>query len=121
MAFAVLGVAFISWDAWGECRIDDSKAYLSNVTVSASGTAFPLGLAGVPVQIRPAVGATNANVEVLSPLRFTAAYPAAELRYRVKRSVDLYGGQIRLGEGAMPEWLGVRGNGWRRRSPPCCT
>jgi hypothetical protein len=110
MAFAVLGVSFISRDAWGECRIDDSKAHLSNVTVSASGTTFSLGLVGVPVQIRPADGAKNASVEVLSPLRFTAAYPAAELRYEVKRPVDLYGGRIRLGEGAMPQWLGVRGN-----------
>src|SRR5688572_6988137 len=37
MAFAILGVAFTSSDAWGECRIDDAKAYLPNVTVSTSG------------------------------------------------------------------------------------
>ena len=105
-----LGVAFISPVASGECRIDDSQAYLPNATVSASGTTFSLGLVGVPVQVTPDAGGANARVEVLSPLRFTAAYPGAELRYRIKRAVDLYGGRIRLGQGAMPEWLGVRGN-----------
>lgn len=47
---------------------------------------------------------------MLAPLRFTAEYPTAELRYRIKRAIDLYDGRIRLGAGAVPSRLGVRGD-----------
>jgi hypothetical protein len=100
----------VSAVSFAECRVDEPRAYLSGLRVSASDSSFSVGLEGVPIQILPAAGAAEARVEVLAPLRFTASFPAAELRYRIARAVDLYGGRVRIGEGAMPKWLGVRGN-----------
>jgi hypothetical protein len=102
----VLGLFLGAAEASAQCRIDDAEAYLPSVSVTVPGASFALGLAGVPVQIRPDAATPNARIEVLSPLRFTASRPSQELSYRIKRSVDLYGGRIRLGPGAVPTWLG---------------
>lgn len=105
-----LEIALISCRAAAQCRIDDPRVELGSATVSASGSTFTLGLRGVPVQVYPDTGTDQARIQVLAPLRFTAQYPAAQLQYRLERPVDLHGGRIRLGAGAVPSWLRVQGN-----------
>lgn len=105
-----LGVALFASSARAQCRIEDPRATLREVKVSASGSSFSIGLAEVPVVIRLDAGADPAPIQVLAPLRFSAEVGVAELRYRVKRPVDLHGGRVRVGEGARPTWKRVQGN-----------
>ena len=53
----------------------------------------------------------EAPIQVLAPLQFAASYPMDKLALRIKESVDLYGGRIRLGKMAGAAWLGIRGDG----------
>jgi hypothetical protein len=99
------------------------KASLKGAAVR--GQSFSLDLENVPVAATPQETAPphpeqrltpqgsegTTTLEVLSPLRFTASYPAEKLVYRIKRAVDLYGGRIHLGKKAGHTWLGVRDNG----------
>ena len=96
--------------ALAQCRIVVERARLGGVLVSTTGVSFSLDLDGVPLTIEPEAGRPNASVQVMAPLRFAASYPTDKLAVRIKQSVDVYGGRIRLGKRAASAWLGVVGD-----------
>lgn len=93
------------------CRVEVARARLPGVLVMVSGTRFAVDLQDVPIVVEAREGWSDARVEVLAPLRFRGRYSVQQLAFRVATEVDLYGGRIRLGKGAAPTWLGVRGGG----------
>jgi hypothetical protein len=75
--------------------------------VSVGENNFTLGLDGVPIAIELEPNKTTARISVRAPLAFEATYPFARLALRVKKTVVLFGGRVRLGSGAAPDWRGV--------------
>jgi len=92
------------------CRISSQQTRLSDVSVSAAGLRFTLGLEGVSARIEVTQAQSEARLDVLTPLRFTATYPKASLAFRVAASTEWYGGRVRLGQGAAPSWRDIRGD-----------
>jgi hypothetical protein len=80
------------------------------VTVIAGQATFPLRLDGVRVAIDLSPGATTATINVEAPLEFQATFPVEKLALRLKETVNLFEGRLRLGPGAKPIWLGVEGD-----------
>ncbi len=96
-----------------ECRLSAPHAHLDDVTISAGSATFPLGLEGVPVEIVVEPGAARAKIHVEAPLELDATYPVADLRLRVTKTVDLYGGRVRVGRGMGPILQRVEGDAMR--------
>lgn len=97
--------------ALAQCKVLVQHARLKDVVVSVPGVSFSLNLADVPLDIELAADQAAARVRVLGPLRFEVTYPVHELAFRIDKRVQLFGGRIRLGQGAAPMLVGVRGNG----------
>ena len=106
---------FASRGSSAECRLSASQhAHLDDdVTISAGSATFPLGLEGVPVEIVVEPGTARAKIQVEAPLEFDATYPVADLRLRVTKTVDLYGGRVRVGRGMGPILQRVEGDAMR--------
>lgn len=68
-----------------------------------------MNVKGVPLELQLEGGETRARVDVFDPLRFTGSYAVEELALRIAAPVDLYGGRIRVGQGAAPKRHGVQG------------
>jgi hypothetical protein len=95
------------------CRVEVEHARVPGVLVTASGTSFTVDLQDVPMVLEAREGSSEAQVDVLAPLRFHGRYPVDRLAFRAAAEVELQRGRIRLGKGAAPTWLGVRGRGLR--------
>lgn len=100
-------------EALAPCHFAAERTTLDSVNVSVPRHRFALGLKDVPATIELVEDEPDARLRVTSPLRFTATYPQGKLPLLVAASTDLFEGRIRLGLGAKPDWLDVRGDGIR--------
>jgi len=91
------------------CRLPAAHTRLQAVEVAAGNDRFSLELDGVPAQVEILETTPQARVEVLAPLRFGATLSTERLPLRVAHASTLFGGRIRVGEGAAPTWTGARG------------
>jgi hypothetical protein len=105
-------------EAAAPCRFFAAKTSLEAVTVSVPGQRFSVGLKAATARIEMPEGHPDARLQISAPLRFSATVPKGHLPLRVAVGTDLYGGRIRLGEGAAPAWREVHGDSIRLSLEP---
>jgi hypothetical protein len=98
-----VGAASAQAVARPRCKVTAERAVLLGLVVHVGAEQFTLDLDDARVDVWLREGASDARVEVLSPLQFSTSHSVAEIPLRVAREVDLFEGSLRLGRGARPQ------------------
>jgi hypothetical protein len=95
--------------ARSDCRLRLFRADLPAVTVRAGAHTWPVSLEGASGNLLLEPAKPSVTAELAAPLAFRGTVEARTLRLAPKRSVDLFGGRIRIGGHAIGRWSAAEG------------